>query len=290
MTFSTDHFVRRYFEAVNADIISDKNTPVFSVKLPVEIDKELTHRPYYWMYIESLGKEPEPTTMHFIFDPEVDVESEQDYELVTMGSIRFHNILNSARRRGRIGRLYQYFPPKSRLSRSTLRPYLLINMKVSLIADKTQDHLYSLGMNLQNGQLYRNFYNNVKMFPLTEVKPHDSLLGQPEIDIPTALTNMEEDLCQYVLSIDSKWAVQANQTMIEEIGQIDMYYDAQIAEKHSQLEKLENLEHDDPEIEIVRQEIELLEYERAQRIDEVRWQFHPRVEISPYSMVILFMV
>ncbi len=306
MTFSTDHFVRRYFEAVKADIISDKHSPVFSVRLPIDVDKELTHRPYYWMYVESLGQKPEPTTVHFVFDTTVEIEQqpdeELDYELITMGSLRFHNILNSARRRGRIGRLYQYFPPKSRLSRCTLRPYLLINMKVSLIADKTQDHLYSLGINLQNGQLYRNFYNNVKMFPLTEVKPHDSLLGQPAIDTATAVKMMEEDLYDYVTSFDNQWAVHANQTMLEEIGQIEEYYDLQLAKKQQELraweeaeqqalEEQSRLELDEQfKMQETVQEIEMLEYEKKQRTDEVRWQFHPRVEISPYSMVMVYMV
>lgn len=311
MTFSTDHFVKRYFEAVKSEIISDKNDPVFSVKVPVDVDKELTHRPYYWMYIESLGQQPEPSTMHFAFDPKIDPPEDKDCELVTMGSIRFHNILNSARRRGKIGRLYQYFPPKSRLSRSILRPYLLINMRVSLIADKTQDHLYSLGINLENGKLFRNFYNNVTMFPLTEVKPHDSLLGTPSISFDEAISLMENDLCNYVTEFDNQWAMQASANMMEEIGQIEAYYDGQLEEKEKQAQLLkEKQEHEDSDLQenrikdflkvesndnsedqhqLILGEIELLEYEKRQRIDEVKWQFSPRVEISPYSMVMVYM-
>ncbi|OEH85631.1 hypothetical protein BHU72_02200 [Desulfuribacillus stibiiarsenatis] len=291
MTFSTDHFVKRYFEAVKSEIISDKSDPIFSVKLPVDVDKELIHRPYYWMYLDSLGQQPEPTVMHFAFDPKVDPpEDKSDCELITMGSIRFHNILNSARRRGKIGRLYQYFPPKSRLSRSTLRPYLLMNMRVSLLADKTQDHLYSLGINMQTGQLFRNFYNNITMFPLSEVKPHDSLLQEPTITYEKAFTMMEEDLCNYVTEIDHKWAKQASQVMMEEIGQIESYFDTQLEEKQKSLQDLLLDEQRLPDYKDLQEELEVLNFEKKQRIDEVKWQFSPRVEISPYSIVLIFMV
>ncbi|OEF98414.1 YqhG family protein [Desulfuribacillus alkaliarsenatis] len=296
MTFSTDHFVKRYFEAVKSEILSDKNDAIFSVKVPIDVDKELTHRPYYWMYLESLGKEPVPSIMNFAFDPSVEPPEDVDCELITMGSIRFHNILNSARRRGKIGRLYQYFPPRSRLSRSSLRPYLLINMRVSLIADKTQDHLYSLGINLQTGQLYRNFYNNVTMFPLTEVKPHDSLLGEATISLKQAIAKMEEDLCQYVTETDNKWAQQARITLDEEVKQIESYYKAQIEEKEQLLQLGTQKVASDTEFnqidykQMILGEIGYLEYEKKQRIDEVHWQFSPRVEISPYSMVMVYMV
>jgi len=310
LTFSTDHYVKRYFEAVNSEIISDKNSQIFSVKIPIDVDKELTHRPYYWMYIESLGQQPEPTTLHLAFDPKVDPPDDIDCELITLGSIRFHNILNSARRRGKIGKLYQYFPPKSQLSRSILRPYLLINMRVSLIADKTQDHLYSLGINLENGQLYRNFYNNVKMFPLTEVNPHASLLGQPSISFDSAISIMEEDLCNYVTEFDNQWAAQASNNMIEEIGQIESYYDSQLLDLQKKLTDITNnlddvtCKSDDCKDQICQSEetienridleiineIDLLNFEKRQRIDEVKWQFSPRVEISPYSMVMIYMV
>jgi len=266
----------------------------------MDVDKELTHRPYYWMYIESLGQQPEPTTLHLAFDPKVDPPDDMDCELITLGSIRFHNILNSARRRGKIGKLYQYFPPKSQLSRSILRPYLLINMRVSLIADKTQDHLYSLGINLQSGQLYRNFYNNVTMFPLTEVAPHESLLGQPSISFESAISIMEEDLCKYVTEFDNQWAAQASHNMMEEIGQIKSYYDSQLVDLQKKLDDITNnladtsqseetVEQNQIHVEISN-EIDLLNFEKRQRIDEVKWQFSPRVEISPYSMVMIYMV
>lgn len=62
-------FVLQYLEAEACDII-EKHPSYVTVKLSPSADKDLTHRPYYWNFVERTGVVPETMTCTFIFDPE----------------------------------------------------------------------------------------------------------------------------------------------------------------------------------------------------------------------------
>nr|WP_072328390.1 MULTISPECIES: YqhG family protein [unclassified Paenibacillus] len=63
-------FVLRYLEAEECDII-EKHPAYVTVKLSPSADRDLTHRPYYWSFVERTGVTPETMTCTFIFDPDV---------------------------------------------------------------------------------------------------------------------------------------------------------------------------------------------------------------------------
>ncbi|WP_235941643.1 YqhG family protein [Paenibacillus puerhi] len=62
-------FVLRYLEAEQCDII-EKHPAYVTVKLSPSADRDLTHRPYYWSFVERTGVTPETMICTFIFDPD----------------------------------------------------------------------------------------------------------------------------------------------------------------------------------------------------------------------------
>lgn len=62
-------FVLRYLEAEQCEIM-EKHPAYVTVKLSPSADRDLTHRPYYWSFVERTGVTPETMTCTFIFDPD----------------------------------------------------------------------------------------------------------------------------------------------------------------------------------------------------------------------------
>ena len=69
-------YLERYFDAHQANYV-EKKPDYFSVQLPIEVDKDLGNRPFYWTYVERLNLEPQPMFMNFIFHPE---KTPKDFE------------------------------------------------------------------------------------------------------------------------------------------------------------------------------------------------------------------
>lgn len=64
-----EQFVLHFLQATNCTFL-EKTPSHVTVKLSPAADKALTHRPYYWSFIERTGAEPETMTYTFTFRPE----------------------------------------------------------------------------------------------------------------------------------------------------------------------------------------------------------------------------
>src|SRR4051812_23298746 len=98
-------YVERYFDAFQSPIV-ESNPAYFSVQLPIEVDKDLGNRPFYWTYVEKIGIEHNPLTLTFIFDPEQVPDGIRGENLI-FGSRRLHQIFDSAKKHGKYVRLYE---------------------------------------------------------------------------------------------------------------------------------------------------------------------------------------
>lgn len=262
------NFCRRYFQATGTPILRDE--PEFlQVELPREIDKELTDRPYYWMWAEATGEEVPPTVLNIAFDAETEVEGIEAAELVALGSFRLEKIFESAGKRGRFVRVYQTDAP------THLRvPFLLTSLKISYIADRRKDEIRSYGVNLKSRQVIPELYKEIVGYPFSEELPAPFKLHALDgpllkASLQDGWRQIEETVMAEIQNADHSWAETAQERLTQEIEQLDTYYQSLI---------LENQE-----------EMTVFSAERDLRLAELKWRSQPRIQIAPLHFGLLYL-
>lgn len=252
-------YLERYFNAHQTQYV-EKTPSYFSVRLPVEVDKDLGNRPFYWTYVERLNLEPQPMFMTFVFQPE-SIPSDLRGEKITFGSPRLQQFFTSARRHGQYIRLYEHSPhiKNTILSGNTsLMPWLGINVRISMICDGKKDHLMSLGFNLVNGSIVEAFSTHLKEKDMKPVMPDLSFTIPPIFSLDSAMVKLEEHIKGFIRSQDTTWAEEARERLAFETSLVENFYTQQTEEKEEGPQ--ENV--------------------KDKRVEELRWQFEPRIEVE----------
>ncbi|TCP59634.1 uncharacterized protein YqhG [Tumebacillus sp. BK434] len=264
-------FCRRYFEAVGAPILVDQED-FLQVELPREIDKELTDRPYYWMYVEAMGQEVPNSVISLAFDPDLEIEGVEKLEFVTLGSFRLNKIIESAQKRGRITRAYQ------KVSAKPLAPYLMTTFKLSFIADRRRDEIVSYGVHLGNGSVVRDLYDRVEKLAFGAAPSMGMMIQPAALSLPAGYQRLKECLVAEIEGLDHSWAVEAEAHLAQELEQLETYYES-LGLVHADEVKSE----DEKE-----KKAALYAAERELRIAELKWRCAPRVQIEPFHFGLLY--
>ncbi|GAX90888.1 YqhG family protein [Effusibacillus lacus] len=262
------NYCKRYFAATGTPILREE-PDYLQVELPIEIDKELTDRPYYWMWIEATGETPKPTVLNLIFDSNVQVDGVDRTELVTLGSFRLEKIFASATRRGQFVCQFQ--------TGSTVGirvPFLLTSLKISYIADRRKDEIRSYGINLRSNQVVRDLYEQVCTLPMTSQLPvpYTEQLANKEIlaaSLQTGWQRIQDVVMQEIQEGDHAWAAEAMERLAQEIEQLEAYY-----------QSLALNEEETPS---------MLAAERELRFAELKWRCKPRIQIQPLHFGLLYL-
>lgn len=260
-------FCRRYFQATGTRILRDE--PDFlQVELPIEIDQELTERPYYWMWVEATGQEVQPSVLNLIFDAATGVEGVEKTELVTLGSFRLEKIFQSAARRGQFVCQYQEGPTTTRI------PFLLTSLKISYIADRRKDELRSYGVNLKNCRIVPDLYELIRHLPMTPEfpAPYRARFTQPQIlaaSLQTGWQTIKGAVLEEIRAGDPSWAEAASEQLKLEIEQLETYY--------------QSLTLDNPE------RAAAYAAEKELRIAELKWRCQPRIQVRPLHFALLYL-
>ncbi len=259
------HFAERYFSANDCQII-ERSPHHLKVKLSVKVDKELINRPFYWMYVEKMNLQPNPATLNLISKPEKAPDGFNG-ELLSFGTPRFTQILQSAINQGRFIRLYEdKITPEvnNPASSSPYIPWLGVNYKLSYICDQKKDELLSLGMNLYDGKIKNDFYPLIKQRSWTPKIPAHRHTIRPRIKLMESLGQLEHYVEEHIKKQDSTWAREAKKRLDQELKQLSLYY---------------------PEWE---SEVGI-ETEKKQRIQEIYWQYYPRIEVDTINAGLFFL-
>lgn len=264
-------YVESYFRAFQSHF-HENNPAYFSVELPIEVDKDLGNRPFYWTYVEKIGIEPNPLTLTFVFDRDGLPEGIRGEEL-PFGARRLHQIFHSAKKHGKFVRLYESnsntgFP--SQTTSESLIPWLGINYKIEFICDQKRDILYPLGINLVSGQIMEDFYHYVKNIPLTPRLPDYSFTMQPIFGVESATARLEQHIQARIDQENTLWAEQANQRWEEERQLVESFYQEESIRQSST--EIDEEECNERKIK--------WEAEKNTRLQELIWQFEPRIQVS----------
>lgn len=230
-------YVERYFQAF-ASHIMESHPDYLSVTLPVEVDKDIGNRPFYWTWVEKMNLPYHPLTLTFFFNNQ-QVPQGMRGESLHFGSARLGQIFSSARRHGQFVCLYEQtsFSPALtplRNKRSVpLIPWLGLNVKISFICDKKRDVLCYFGINLHQPRLVHDFYPFLKRLSLSPGIPDYHFTLDRRLSPGDAVIMMKQETARMIALQDGSWAKQALDRLSEEIEILEAYY-AELQEKKSQ--------------------------------------------------------
>ncbi|WP_202076658.1 YqhG family protein [Caldalkalibacillus salinus] len=240
-------YIERFFRETGCTILEQDPTYI-RAQLTVDVDKEITNRPYYWMFVEKTGAEPQPQQLTFVLDDE-NVPDHVRGELIKFGCWRLHQIFQSAKKNGSFIRLYEVVDQSRRTQ--GLIPWLFINYRISFISDQKKDIYYPLGFNLFNGEMMTQFDKAIEHYALSPKIPDYHFTLRPIFSLNSAIQRIEDHINDFLESQDTTWAEEANKRLDEERGLITSFFENASEETRATLDtRLEEVEYYRPRIEV----------------------------------------
>ncbi|RIV29147.1 hypothetical protein D2Q93_00800 [Alicyclobacillaceae bacterium I2511] len=282
-------FCDHYFAACQARVLCTQSD-YREYELPVDVDKELTDRPFFWAWIEQTGQTAPPTILRLAFTVEAaerenrrlrhQVEEQQvgmahptfipipKSELLTLGSFRLARIFASVEERGK----YAKVKPKSEHGKAMvthLVPWLMINLLISYRSDFLRQEFVSYGICLENGQITDNFYDLIKNIPMETVSETELCLNAT-LSFTAANQIIRRRIEQYIHQLPHDWAITASQHWADEIVQIETYYQSLAPDKDVS-------------------ELAMLESEKQYKLQQLEKRYRPHIEIEAKQIALIYL-
>lgn len=267
-------YVKHFFTLRECPIL-EQQPAYMTVELNAETDKDLGYRPFYWSYIENAKLQPQLLVKRFIFDPKYPKQEMGD-EYLYFGAQRLQQIFSTTKKRGQFVRLYEEL--LSHVTTTALIPWIMLNFKIEYICDKKKEELLSFGFNLVTGDIREQFFECIVHLRLTPKLPDFMFTQPPMYSVSFAIQRLENIIQEMVSNEDKRWADEAWQKFAQEEQRLQQYF----TELRSKPMKKDHQQHKE---EIIRQ----LNDEHKKRMEEVAWQYKPRIQISLVNAGVFFL-
>ncbi len=238
------NFCDRYFQVVQSTVVY--KTDDYREYLPsLAIDKELTDRPFFWMWAEKTGQPIEPTTLRLAFSKEAQnqendrlrqeaiAEIEQKSltpaekmffrpptcELIDCGSFRLEKIFQSVDRHGKFACVVSQDNTQNR----TIVPWLCMNGLISYRCDSVEQQWFSVGVCLLSGQIIDDFFQKIEKISFHEVTSKQ-ILADAIWKVQNAIELAKQHVKQIGMTHPNEWAIEARVRLDEEIKHLETYY------------------------------------------------------------------
>ncbi|GGI96047.1 hypothetical protein GCM10010885_02170 [Alicyclobacillus cellulosilyticus] len=280
-------FCEAYFAAVGAKCVYQAEA-YREFELPRDVDKELTDRPYYWLWVEQTGQVVPPTVLRLAFTEDAaerenvrlrtealaspsyqqlsDLEKQffrpPVSELMTLGSFRFEKLMASVASRGRFASVR---PADANAHRTV--PWLMVNVRITRRCDLNEQSLWSVGCCLVNRQVVDGFYDAVHRLAMVPCPPRQ-LLSEARIGLQEAFTAVTQHVERRLRTEPHAWAREAQRRLDDELRQVCTYYQSLLPE-------------------VTEEERTILQVERTKKERDVRERYTPRLEVEPVQLALV---
>ncbi|MFD1928013.1 YqhG family protein [Sporosarcina siberiensis] len=200
------NYLLQFFKENKCPILSNNDYYVI-VQLTIEMDKKIMNRPFYWKYQESIGSEPNPAQITFITNKNK-LEEAITGEVIHFGSPRLAQLFQVTKELGSFVQMFEEVPDEFG-DKTILTPWLGINYKVSYYSDQTKETLYSLGLNLINGELVNNFQETIRTLKLDKDVSNNTFNLPYVIKPIRALERLDSTVEKIIQEDDHSWAEEA---------------------------------------------------------------------------------
>jgi len=236
-------FCDAYFKAVGAPILFQSDN-YREYELPQEVDKALTDRPYYWMWVETTQQKIPPNVLRLAFTEEalsrenerlrevaLRAAEKQNFnhiermffrspkaELIDLGSFRLQKLFDSVAQLGRFASVC----PVATQTDDFLIPWLLVHAKITYRCDISLQKTITYGLCFHNNQIVSDFYEKIsrirmKAISVEHLKLTPSSISNGIKSLTSTISKTQED-------IDHVWALDAQTRLEKDIDQLRTYY------------------------------------------------------------------
>lgn len=216
-------YLYTFFKETNCEILEDEGH-ILTVQLTNDIDKKIMNRPFYWKYIEHTNSEPNPAKLTLITD-RTKIENQLFGEIIHFGSARLNQIFHATKELGSFVQMYEKVSSSS--NSTTLRPHFCVNYKVSYYCDQTKERIYSLGIDLINGEIVDHFHESICELDLDAKKPENVFCLQNIIKPSRALERLDLMIQNIIQQDDHTWAEHAKERWEKELEVLDFFYEGE---------------------------------------------------------------
>ncbi|MCY0876336.1 MAG: hypothetical protein OWT28_08720 [Firmicutes bacterium] len=213
-----ESFCLRYFTGVGATIYPSP-PGTLCVELPREVDKELTDRPFFWMWAEAMNENPPNTVLYLTFteDAVTDVApAGAKVERITPGCYRMLRIMTSAKNHGAFAAAYESAP--------VVTPYAVLTVKISYMSDRRKDVLEAFAVDLRDYQITANVMPDLLARQLHDDRPLATKILPVPVDFDQVFSLVMNCVQERVKNSDHTWAKEATKKLQGELAALDQYY------------------------------------------------------------------
>lgn len=258
-------FCDAYFHSVGAQCPVQRDMYREFV-LPRDVDKELTDRPFYWLWVEKTHQAVEPTTLRLAFSEEAKRREDarladehrqmlqsqkqptgydlmyrkpQQTERVDLGCFRLDRIFTSVQNRGR----FICACPVSAPGDATHVPWVMLNGVIQQMADSVSEQWFSVGVCLVNLQIENQFMERISRIDMRSCSP-TSILRRTSHSALEGARKAQTHIENQVRSGRHKWAEEAQTRLVDDLAQLDTYYESIAMEDDVESQQAIQLEHE----------------------------------------------
>lgn len=213
-----EDFCRRYFTGVGATIM-ESPAGTLCVELPREVDKELTDRPFFWMWAEAMNENPPNTVLYLTFTDDASITHVPDgakVERMTPGCYRMLRIMTSAKSHGAFASAYEMAP--------VVTPYAILTVKISYISDRRKDVLEAFAVDLRDYRITANVMPDLMARRLHDDRPLGAKILPVPVDFDQVFQLVMDCVRTRVEESDHAWAREATRRLQSELADLDAYY------------------------------------------------------------------
>lgn len=224
-----ESFLVDFFSAHDCSV--NKADKDLTIQLTKEMDQAIMNRPFYWHFMKQTKQEGVPLTLYLTTDSE---EPKKDYEVIHFGSPRLQQIFSYLQQNYKFTRLYEQIDVKKS---TPLYPWMVVNLQVDYKGQFQKSNIYSIGLNLMNGQMLTNMMSILEKLKLDEEIPHFCYGISPLIKEMSGFKRVEDTVIRFIQNEEHAWAEASINEMKKEITQLRDYFHEMDKHDHSFLEQ-----------------------------------------------------
>ncbi|KAB8128451.1 hypothetical protein F9U64_16090 [Gracilibacillus oryzae] len=195
------------------------------VQLTRELDIALMNRPFYWHYMDKIGQQGMPMSLHLHTG-----ESHNDpkKEWIHYGSPRLQQIFHYIQTHAKTTVLYEEIQTEQK---TALYPWLIVNLKIDYIGKQKKEEVNSLGLHLINGTILNQMMEILQKIDFKEKVSDYSYTITPIITPSSGFHRIFRYSEQELLKKDHTWAIQSKEALEEELNLLRHFFQDQDADE-----------------------------------------------------------
>ncbi|WP_054859297.1 YqhG family protein [Gracilibacillus sp. JCM 18860] len=198
--------------------IREETEHTLEVQLTRELDQALMNRPFYWHYMDKMGQQGVPMSLSLNTSPE---KLDDQKEWIHFGSPRLQQIFSYIQDKARITLLYEQTDGEMKTS---LLPWLVVNVKMEYFGKQKKDHIQSIGLQLINGTMLTNMMLKLDSLPLQRVMSDYSYTISPLIKPSSGFYRIFQYFEEKLSNEDMYWASDAQKALEDERKLLEHFF------------------------------------------------------------------